>query len=102
MLAAIVVPLTFLLLAIVGGGGKTTTMFTLAREYPSPVIVAATAHAAGCPVADPAAWGGSAGVVVLAPGVQDAVGGQAAQKGDAQGAGQVASPDRIRRPGVDP
>ncbi|MBI5565535.1 MAG: putative selenium-dependent hydroxylase accessory protein YqeC [Chloroflexi bacterium] len=32
--------------AIVGGGGKTTTMFTLAREYPSPVIVAATAHMA--------------------------------------------------------
>ncbi|HTP08555.1 MAG TPA: selenium cofactor biosynthesis protein YqeC [Anaerolineae bacterium] len=32
--------------AIVGGGGKTTTMFTLAREYTSPVIVAATAHMA--------------------------------------------------------
>ncbi|MBP7687595.1 MAG: putative selenium-dependent hydroxylase accessory protein YqeC [Thermoflexales bacterium] len=32
--------------AIVGGGGKTTTMFTLAREYPAPVIVAATAHMA--------------------------------------------------------
>jgi molybdenum cofactor cytidylyltransferase len=32
--------------AIVGGGGKTTTMFTLTREYPSPVIVAATAHMA--------------------------------------------------------
>jgi molybdenum cofactor cytidylyltransferase len=32
--------------AIVGGGGKTTTMFTLAREATSPVIVAATAHMA--------------------------------------------------------
>ncbi len=32
--------------AIVGGGGKTTTMFTLAREYTSPVIMAATAHMA--------------------------------------------------------
>ncbi len=32
--------------AIVGGGGKTTTMFTLARDLPSPVIVAATAHMA--------------------------------------------------------
>jgi molybdenum cofactor cytidylyltransferase len=32
--------------ALVGGGGKTTTMFTLAREYTSPVIVAATAHMA--------------------------------------------------------
>jgi len=32
--------------AIVGGGGKTTTMFALAREYPSPVIIAATAHMA--------------------------------------------------------
>jgi molybdenum cofactor cytidylyltransferase len=32
--------------AIVGGGGKTTAMFTLARDMPSPVIVAATAHMA--------------------------------------------------------
>lgn len=32
--------------ALVGGGGKTTTMFTLAREATSPVIVAATAHMA--------------------------------------------------------
>ncbi len=32
--------------AIVGGGGKTTTMFVLARECTSPVIVAATAHMA--------------------------------------------------------
>ncbi len=32
--------------AIVGGGGKTTTMFTLAREYSSPVSVAATTHMA--------------------------------------------------------
>jgi molybdenum cofactor cytidylyltransferase len=32
--------------AIVGGGGKTTTMFTLARERPAPVIVASTAHLA--------------------------------------------------------
>ncbi len=32
--------------ALVGGGGKTTTMFTLARELPSPVIVAATTHMA--------------------------------------------------------
>jgi molybdenum cofactor cytidylyltransferase len=32
--------------AIVGGGGKTTTLLALAREYPSPVIVAATAHMA--------------------------------------------------------
>jgi molybdenum cofactor cytidylyltransferase len=32
--------------ALVGGGGKTTTMFTLARESSSPVIVAATAHMA--------------------------------------------------------
>jgi molybdenum cofactor cytidylyltransferase len=33
-------------IALVGGGGKTTTMFTLAREYVSPVIVASTAHMA--------------------------------------------------------
>ncbi len=33
-------------LALVGGGGKTTTMFTLARERSSPVIVASTAHMA--------------------------------------------------------
>jgi molybdenum cofactor cytidylyltransferase len=32
--------------ALVGGGGKTTTMFTLAHEYASPVMVAATAHMA--------------------------------------------------------
>ena len=32
--------------ALVGGGGKTTTMFTLARAMPSPVITAATAHMA--------------------------------------------------------
>ena len=32
--------------AIVGGGGKTTTLFTLAREYSVPVIVAATAQLA--------------------------------------------------------
>jgi molybdenum cofactor cytidylyltransferase len=32
--------------AIVGGGGKTTTMFVLAREYESPVLVASTAHTA--------------------------------------------------------
>jgi molybdenum cofactor cytidylyltransferase len=32
--------------ALVGGGGKTTTMFALAREYTSPVMVAATAHMA--------------------------------------------------------
>ena len=32
--------------AIVGGGGKTTTMFTLARERPAPVMVASTAHMA--------------------------------------------------------
>jgi len=32
--------------ALVGGGGKTTAMFTLARERPAPVIVAATAHMA--------------------------------------------------------
>lgn len=32
--------------ALVGGGGKTTTLFTLAHEYPAPVIVAATAHMA--------------------------------------------------------
>ncbi len=32
--------------ALVGGGGKTTTMFTLAREYRSPVLAAATAHMA--------------------------------------------------------
>jgi molybdenum cofactor cytidylyltransferase len=32
--------------ALVGGGGKTTTMFSLARAMPSPVIVAATAHMA--------------------------------------------------------
>jgi molybdenum cofactor cytidylyltransferase len=31
---------------IAGGGGKTTTMFTLAREYASSVLVAATAHMA--------------------------------------------------------
>ena len=32
--------------AIVGGGGKTTTLFMLAREAPSKVIAAATAHMA--------------------------------------------------------
>ena len=32
--------------ALAGGGGKTTTMFTLARAMPAPVIVAATAHMA--------------------------------------------------------
>jgi molybdenum cofactor cytidylyltransferase len=32
--------------ALVGGGGKTTALFTLAREYASPVIVAVTAHMA--------------------------------------------------------
>lgn len=32
--------------AIAGGGGKTTTLFTLARDWPSPVIVAATVHMA--------------------------------------------------------
>ena len=32
--------------AIVGGGGKTTTLFILAREATSNVIVAATAHMA--------------------------------------------------------
>lgn len=32
--------------ALVGGGGKTTALFTLAREIPSPVIVAATTHMA--------------------------------------------------------
>jgi molybdenum cofactor cytidylyltransferase len=33
-------------IAMVGGGGKTTTIFTLAREQPAPVMVAATAHMA--------------------------------------------------------
>jgi molybdenum cofactor cytidylyltransferase len=33
-------------LALAGGGGKTTALFALAREYASPVIVAATAHLA--------------------------------------------------------
>ncbi len=33
-------------LALAGSGGKTTTLFTLAREATSPVIVAATAHMA--------------------------------------------------------
>jgi molybdenum cofactor cytidylyltransferase len=33
-------------IALVGSGGKTTAMFTLAREWPPPVIVAATAHMA--------------------------------------------------------
>lgn len=33
-------------IAIVGGGGKTTTLFALARESASPVIVAAMAHMA--------------------------------------------------------
>ncbi|CAG0934185.1 Nicotine blue oxidoreductase [Thermoflexales bacterium] len=33
-------------LVLVGGGGKTTAMFALAREWPGPVIVAATAHLA--------------------------------------------------------
>ena len=32
--------------ALVGGGGKTTTLFTLAREQVSPVVVAATTHMA--------------------------------------------------------
>jgi molybdenum cofactor cytidylyltransferase len=32
--------------ALVGGGGKTTTLFALAREIPSPVMVTATAHMA--------------------------------------------------------
>lgn len=31
-------------LAIVGGGGKTTAMFQLARQFPSPVIVTTTTH----------------------------------------------------------
>lgn len=30
--------------AFVGAGGKTTTIFRLAKEYPSPVIVTATSH----------------------------------------------------------
>lgn len=32
--------------ALVGGGGKTTALFTLAREFPAPVIVAATVQLA--------------------------------------------------------
>ena len=32
--------------ALAGSGGKTTAMFTVAREYPGPVIVTATAHMA--------------------------------------------------------